>query len=151
MYSVGEKVSFTTDTATALYSIAKYFGVKHLQNEVRKFCLEDMQKVETCGTYFEHVTILQVESILEAAAKFCHGNLLLIDCYNSRLKHAPDPQFWLDVMKGHAEKGTMSRLIASFIVCFCNIHAVPGDFSSASRQAVSRGESHSARECHYFA
>jgi hypothetical protein len=39
MYSTGAKMSFATKTATTLYSLSKYFGMKRLQNEAKKFCL----------------------------------------------------------------------------------------------------------------
>jgi BTB/POZ domain len=91
MYLTGEKMSFTTDTASALYSIVKYFGVVRLQYEVKNFCLQDMQHVETCGTYSEHATILQETSLLESAAEFCRENISQIDPTHSRLLHVPDP------------------------------------------------------------
>jgi BTB/POZ domain len=33
----GQETPFTTDNATALYSLAKYFGVRRLENEVKKY------------------------------------------------------------------------------------------------------------------
>jgi hypothetical protein len=126
MYSAGLKVCFTTDSATALYSLAKYFGVARLQNEVKKFCLEDMQMVDTCGTYYAHATLLQVENVLQAATKFCRENITRIPIHSSRLHHVPDPQFWLDLMKEHAEKGTIkSKLgfrLSEHIAVFCSLH-----------------------------
>jgi BTB/POZ domain len=125
LYSVGDKMSFTTDTATALYSIAKYFGVARLQNEVKKFCLEDMQSVDRCGTYYEHAKILQEDGILEPAATFCRDNIKSITC-KSRLLRVADPQFWLDLMKEHAERGTNSSLesrLSAHIAQFCFYHA----------------------------
>ena len=32
---------FTTQNATALYSLSKYFGVRRLRREVKQFCLRD--------------------------------------------------------------------------------------------------------------
>jgi BTB/POZ domain len=127
MYSTAQKASFNTDTATALHSLAKYFGVVRLQNEVKKFCLENMQTVDTCGTYYELATILQEKAILKAAAKYCRDSIGNINSNTSRLLRVPDPQFWLDLMKKHAENGiVVPSLRWTFwvhIVAFCNRHA----------------------------
>jgi BTB/POZ domain len=145
MYSVGQKMSFTTDHTTALYSLAKYFGVARLQNEVKKFCLEDMQTVETCGTYYEHATtILQEEAILQPAAKYCRENIGQIISHTSRLLYVPDPQFWLDLMKEHAEKGTIKSKIgfrlSLHIAQFCIYHVAllsPEMFKQLTDESIS--------------
>jgi hypothetical protein len=49
MYSVAQKVSFTTDTATALYSLAHFFGISRLESNVKNFCLQDMRHVTRCS------------------------------------------------------------------------------------------------------
>jgi hypothetical protein len=103
MYSTGFKMEFSAINATALYSLSKYF-VRQLQNEVKKFCLQDMRNAEKCGTYYEHAKILQHDSILEPAAKYIRGNFHCINPNTSRLLHVPDPQFWLDLLKEYYVK-----------------------------------------------
>jgi hypothetical protein len=99
-------MKFSTDTVTALYSLAKHFGTARLQNEAKQFCLHDMRDRQRCGTYYEHATILQEHVILEPAANFCRDNITRIDFKSSRLLHVPDSQFWIDLMQDRAEKKT---------------------------------------------
>jgi BTB/POZ domain len=150
MYSTGQAMTFSTDTATALYSLAKYFAVKRLQNEAKKFCLRDMLDVNQCGTYYEHATILQEDTILIPAAKFCRANIVYIDHNSSRLLCVPDPQFWLDLMKDHAAKGTTLHNLRCLHVWVGLFHCsllqytccclVPGDGWAAYRRNVFAGE-----------
>jgi BTB/POZ domain len=106
VYSTGHPMVFSTDTATALYSLAKHFGTARLKNEAKHFCLQDMRDRQRCGTYYEHATILQENAIREPAAKFCRDHITRIDFKSSRLLHVPDPQFWINMMKDRAEKHT---------------------------------------------
>jgi hypothetical protein len=127
-YSTGHPMAFTMENATALYSLAKYFGAKRLQNEAKQFCLQDLCHRDRCGTYYEHAKILQEETILESATKFCHDNITRIDFKSSRLLHVANPQFWLDLMKARAENNVIHTSkcqysVISHIAVFCYKHA----------------------------
>jgi BTB/POZ domain len=124
------KPPFTTDNATALYSLAKRFLVTRLYIEAKAFCRQDMQHADKCGTYYEHATILQAKSILTLAAEYCRKNITIIKPSPSRLHHVPNPQFWIDLMKDQAEKGTLQTLwdgpghweLSGHIAMFCEKH-----------------------------
>lgn len=130
MYTTGKKMAFTVDTATALYTLAKYFDVKRLQHEVKKFCIKDMRRWSSCGTYYEHATILCEDKIREPAMQSCRENIQYMKP-TSRLLHVPDAQFWLDLLQKQTEQQEKpsslphirlktSRLVAAF----CSNHAV---------------------------
>jgi BTB/POZ domain len=123
------KLPFTTDNATALYSLAKRFLVTRLYTEAKAFCRQDMRHGDKCGTYYEHATILQTKSILTLAAKYCRKKIKKINPTTSRLYHVPNPQFLIDLMKDHAEKGTLPTLwgnrpwaLCSHIAMSCQKH-----------------------------
>jgi BTB/POZ domain len=127
MYMVGQKMTFCTETATALYSLAKYFDVRRLRHDVKQFCFLDMRQADTCGTYYEHATMLQEHAILEPATKYCRDNIYYINNHTSRLLHVADAQFWLDLMEERVEKGTMSNVskkVSIHICMFCQNHKV---------------------------
>jgi BTB/POZ domain len=120
---------FTTLNATPLYSLAKYFDVRRLRHETKKFFLQDMSK-STCSTYYEHAKILQEDDIQEAAAlcfrehiqnvKIMHG---MYDVkVMPRMYEVTDTQFWLEVMEEQVEKGTISNVsnsLSVYIAGFC--------------------------------
>jgi BTB/POZ domain len=54
----------TTENATALYSLSKYFDIRPLRLLAKQFWKSDIQ-VLTLKTYFEHVTILQQPAVLQ--------------------------------------------------------------------------------------
>jgi BTB/POZ domain len=109
VYMAGKKVVCTADNATALYSLAKYFDVRPLRLEVKKFCLENMQNSIHCGTYYEHAKILQMESILGAAKKSCTTFAHNIKD-DARLLHVTDMQFWIDLMEEQNKQAHCSIL-----------------------------------------
>ena len=114
--------SFCTETATALYTLGIYFGVQCLQREAEQYALEDMHSAETCGTYFEHATLLKAKSILEAATKVCHEKILDIDPKHSRLLHVAAPAFWIDVLRIHTENDTISTADVSWQISWHLCH-----------------------------
>lgn len=117
-------MTFTTDTATARYYLAKYFDVQRLQNEAKAFCLHDMQTSDTCATYYLHASMLQAESILQAATKACHDNIRSIDPHSSDLMQVYEPQLWLDVMgRDFCENFFIDRLVTGHVAIFCHRHA----------------------------
>jgi BTB/POZ domain len=126
-YMYGQKASFTTNTATALYTLAKCFDVQGLEHEVMQFCWKDMETVETCGTYYHHATILQEDCILQPAAKFCRDNIAKINPTTSGLLKVPDPQFWLDLLQDHAANGTITTDLGEdlclHLAVYCHDHA----------------------------
>ena len=69
---------FETDSATALYYLAKYFDVRHLRWHVRRFWKDDVRKVEACEMYYEHARILRETKILRDATEACHKNIMSI-------------------------------------------------------------------------
>jgi BTB/POZ domain len=127
---VGNEVEFTTDNATALYSLAKYFEVRRLCHDAKKFCLQDLQTSKTCSTYYDHAKQLQASSILEATTNYCVRSDMSLFTH-SRLLHVTDAQFWIDLMEERLRQPInwsgirwrdieMSQLLAAF----CQIHSV---------------------------
>jgi len=111
----------TTDNATALHSMAKYFDMRRLRWEAKQFWQKDISNAITCGVYYEHARILNNEKVLDTATKACSEHILNIT-KTSRLVHVPEPQFWLKILQSHhTEGGTtekfschVSTLIAEF-------------------------------------
>jgi BTB/POZ domain len=141
MYKTGEKVEFATDTATALYSLSKYFGARRLQHEVKKFCLRDLRQSDSCGTYYEHAKILQAESLLEATTKYCTRYIRQIN-EDSHLLHVTDAQFWIDLMESvecqYQNRDYMFQVAlnhcSKLILSFCRMHILsPEEFKQLTK------------------
>jgi BTB/POZ domain len=130
LYSVGLETPeefFNAENATALYSLAKYFGVKRLANEAKKFCLQDMQNGKTCGTYYEHATILQTESIMKPAVQSCRDYFKdIVDPRTCALHRVADHKFFLELMEDSLTKGTIGDIqwhLAAHVAAYCETHA----------------------------
>jgi BTB/POZ domain len=126
---------FTADNATALYSLAKYFDVRRLRHEVKRFILQDMQpsgdatnRMSTsCSTYYKHAKVLHEDAILQAATKCFRVHLPNVKI-NWHMALVTDHVFWLDLMNDEIEKNggsissSISRKLSCYIAHYCNLH-----------------------------
>jgi hypothetical protein len=127
---------FTTGNATALYSLAKYFDVRRLRHEVKKFILQDCRQSETCGTYYEHAKILDEHVILEALTSYWRDHSAFLQ-QDSRLLDVTDAQFWLDLMEYQLPKirGSSTKHFSILIAAFCRIHRLsPEEFNALTSE-----------------
>jgi BTB/POZ domain len=127
------RMLFTADNATALYSLAKYFDVRRLRHEAKKFILQDMQPGDnerlpsSCCTYYKHAKLLHEDTILQAATK-CFRDNIQDARVNWRMALVTDHVFWLDLMNDEIAKngGTISngisRKLSCYIAHFCDLH-----------------------------
>lgn len=122
LYSPEAELQLTSENATALHSMAKYFDIRHLRRETNQFWQKDMTSA-TCGTYYEHARILQDEKILKAASATCAKNIMEIT-NSSRLVHVPDPEFWLDLLQQTTITSNLSRHVSTLIAKFCQQNEV---------------------------
>jgi BTB/POZ domain len=112
-----DPISLTTANATALYSLAKYFQMPRLQRLAKKFWKADIKRSKACEMYYEHATLLQEATILQAATRSCKNNIMTITT-SSRLLCSTFIQFWLDLEsdrslpKTHAYCLHLSQLVA---------------------------------------
>ena len=118
MYFPERKLEINTNSATALYSLAKYFDMRCLRWEAKQFWLSDIHEPKiACGVYYEHAWLLNENKILEVAAESCSRQIMIIPT-TSRLVHVPDPNFWLQIFedKEISENCSchLSMLIAEF-------------------------------------
>lgn len=92
-----DPVPFTTDNATALYSLANYFGIRRLQYLAKQFWKTDIKKSVDAGeTYYVYATKLQEDKVLQAATRACKDNILKLTT-SSRLLHVDHVDFWFDI------------------------------------------------------
>jgi BTB/POZ domain len=123
-----ETALFTTENATALYTLAKYFDVRRLRHAAKKFCTADMKdSPETAGAYYADAKILQADGILEAATKYFMRNVIwLVIQEDSPFLHSTDVQFWIDLMeeKKKGPRTGWNGAVSKHIAAFCRIHSV---------------------------
>jgi len=86
LYLPERKLSFDTNNAAALYSMAKYFGIRLLRYEAKQFWQVDIKKASTCGVYYEHGRLLHEDKILEVATSACAENIMSMSI--------PKPRAW---------------------------------------------------------
>ncbi|GKY93948.1 hypothetical protein MPSEU_000361700 [Mayamaea pseudoterrestris] len=115
----GAQPEITTDNATALSFLSKYFDLPCLRWKVKQFWTKDVNKHTTCGTYYEHAHLLNQSKIREAAIKSCRKNISIIGV-NSRLIHVEDASFWLKLVDNDERIPAhhhlqISTLIAAFL------------------------------------
>jgi hypothetical protein len=137
LYHLGPNMPFTTENATALYYMAKYFDMDRLRWDAKQFWKRDLERVGACGTYLEHAYLLQVDKILQPANRACMANIMSMDT-TSRLVHVPDSSFWLKLLASDRpmqEKMTKDRDSDS-------------DFSDSSSSDEATVVSQSVFSCH---
>jgi hypothetical protein len=127
LYSPDAEVQLTTENATALHSMAKYFDIRYLRWKTNEFWRKGMT-IATCGTYYEHAWILQDEKILKAASAKCAENIMEIK-NSTRLVRVPDAKFWLDLLQQTTITNgfgphTFSRHVSTLIAEFCRQNKV---------------------------
>jgi BTB/POZ domain len=103
VYSTGASVAdsmlpFSTQNATALYSLAKYFCIRSLRSLAKQFWKTDIRSSKTCETYYEHATMLQEAKIPQTATIMCITYIKKLKT-SSPLLHIAYVKFWLDVEK----------------------------------------------------
>jgi BTB/POZ domain len=90
-----DSIPFTTNNATALYSMAKYFGIRSLRSLAKQFWKTDIRSSKTCETYYEHATMLHEEKILETATTMCTSNIMQLKTSSPLLRVAYVKFCWM--------------------------------------------------------
>lgn len=119
------KLNITTQTATALYTMATYFDIQRLRWEAKRFCQKDIS--ENGGTawylYYEHSGYLNDDKILTAATNAFCTNFMTLDASTSRLvTNLFEPKIWIAMLQKRPEHASseenfslrMSEMIAAF-------------------------------------
>lgn len=113
----------TTNNATALHSMAKYFDMRRLRWEAKQFWQKDISDAKTFGIYYEHARILADEKVLDAATKSCSENIMTIN-KSSRLMKVPEPTLWLNILQNQPKEDIaaeqFSRHASTLIAEFAN-------------------------------
>jgi hypothetical protein len=120
MYNQNSSLAVNSENAVALHSLGQYFGIRHLNWEVRQFWTSDLNILNS-GTSYEHARMFQDDKLLASIIKMCAENILEIPQTSSLIK-VTNADFWLGVL--HHETRTrdaaVSRHMSKLIIEFCH-------------------------------
>ncbi|GKY93949.1 hypothetical protein MPSEU_000361800 [Mayamaea pseudoterrestris] len=130
LYCAESTPKISTDNATALSFLSKYFDVPQLRWTVKTFWKRDILWPKACGTYYEHARLLNESKIRRASLQSCLDNIWEIDS-STRLVHVPDASFWLMLgeqihagIAGGQFMNHQSQQLSKLVAAFCRHVAV---------------------------
>lgn len=125
-YVYFDDLSITTENATSLHYLGRYFENRRLRWEAKQFWKRDMT-MESMGTYYAHAAVFHDDKITDAVVEMC---ALQTDKITADLSiiQTSTPQLWLDVMQ--RVPSTRSRNMSNVLANFCATHAASIDMAT---------------------
>ena len=111
-----QELKITTENATALHYLGKYFENRRLRWLVKRFVSNDIS-IETCSIYYAYAKSFHDDKILHAVATFCREHIDSITPENPLLKSV-DLDFMMKLV-GPNLSTTTSKHLSTIIARFC--------------------------------